>query len=319
MEHTRGSKSLAFSVFVFAFILCSSKLLQIDSSGKRAHIGPQVSMNIDSESEHAREETVVPSGPSAQYLSSDSGFIIPEVVWQAERPTGDILFASCDGVYFREHATPFMSSANLAENDVHIHVVNPEDDTKVMMHEISGRKLNVSVTFSLEHTNLASLNENAYFASNRFLIASQLLEEATRIMIVDIDCLIMSHIAFPENKDLGLFLRESQPGTSDWVALGTKVAAGMVFVTRDGEDFIRGVRHRIFEHGLVWYVDQVALYEQFIGGDWEGSSRFLNFNNGDLDWEFKEGSKIWTGKGERKKKNAVYLDKKNEFAQSFLV
>lgn len=319
MWHGKGVKYLTFPILVFAtiFFFCASNLLRSDSSGQLSPTNTQVSEKWAHEGGHSRHEMVVHAGHSFQQLSSNSTRILPQVLWQAERPAGDIIFASCDGNYFREHAVPFVSSANVAKNNVHIHVVNPKDDIKAMMSDITSRKLKISVTLSLEYTDLTSLAENTYFASNRFMIASQLLEEAKRIMIVDIDCLIMAHIEFPENKDLGLFLRDSAPGTTGWVALGTKVAAGMVFVTRDSKDFLVGVQRRIFEHGLVWYVDQVALYEQFIAGGWEENPRFLNFNNGDLDWEFTEGSKIWTGKGERKNSNAVYLDKKKEFAQKF--
>ena len=297
-------------IFVFAIIYFASNCLLTDSSSR---VPPAFYQDTE---KRTRGDGVFSKGEVFRgYNAQQSTHFVPKIVWLAERPTGDIIFASCDGNYFREHAASFVSSANIAGNNVHVHVVNPKEYTKAQISDISGLKVNISVTFSLEYTSLASLEEKTYFASNRFMTGSQLLEEATRVMIVDIDCLLMSHIEFPENKDLGLFLRESAPGTSGWVALGTKVAAGMVFVTRDSKDFLLGVQRRILEHGLVWYVDQVALYEQFIDGGWDRNPRFFNFNNGHLDWEFTEGSKIWTGKGDRKNSNEVYVEKKKYFAQ----
>jgi hypothetical protein len=41
--------------------------------------------------------------------------------------------------------------------------------------------------------------------------------------------------------------------------------------------------------------------------------RFHYFDEKFMDWEFIEGTTIWTGKGPRKYDNPTYLTKKNEF------
>ena len=315
MTRGKGIKQLTFPIFFVATIFCASKLLLSTSSGNLSAVHTNVSENLSRQMGHSSQETLVDARRGVQQSYSNSTHFTPQIIWQGLRPEGDIIFASCDGKYFQEHAAPFVSSANVARNNAHIHVINPDVDTRALMRDFSLRKLNISMTLSLEYTNLTSVDETTYFASNRFMIASHLLDHVRRVMVLDIDCLIMSHIEFPQNIHLGLFLRESAPGTSGWVALGTKVAAGLVFVSRDSKEFLLGVQRRVFRHGLVWYVDQVALYEQYIDEGWEGNPRFLNFNNGDLDWEFTEGSKIWTGKGERKHSNSIYLEKKKEFAQ----
>jgi hypothetical protein len=36
-----------------------------------------------------------------------------------------------------------------------------------------------------------------------------------------------------------------------------------------------------------------------------------------MDWEFREGTNIWTGKGPRKYDNPVYVGKKDQFTKMF--
>ena len=243
-----------------------------------------------------------------------------EVIWPddfKERPSGDVLFASCDSVYFHEHAIPLIASANAARNDIHIHVVNPVEHVFSEIHKIAHQTPNIVVTFSYENTDLTLVDSRTYYASNRFMVAEQILEYADRLMIIDTDCLIMDHIEFPDGKDLGLFTRDSLPGTQGWEQLGTKVAAGIVLLTQDTVQYIKGVQKRVQSYGLRWFVDQVALYEQYIEDGWDKSDKFIDFNDMDMDWNFVEGSKIWTGKGERKYKNETYVNKKIDFCRMF--
>ena len=45
-----------------------------------------------------------------------------------EVPTSSVVFAACDSKYFMEHASAFIYSANEICKDVHVHVINPNDD-----------------------------------------------------------------------------------------------------------------------------------------------------------------------------------------------
>jgi hypothetical protein len=243
-----------------------------------------------------------------------------EVIWPddfKERPKGDVLFASCDSVYFHEHGIPLIASANAARNDIHIHVVNPVEHVFTEIHKIAHQTPDIVVTFSYENTDLTLVDSRTYYASNRFMVAEQVLEYADRVMIIDTDCLVMDHIVFPEGKDLGLYTRDSLPGTQGWEQRGTMVAAGIVLLTQDTVPYIQGVSKRVKEYGLRWFVDQVALYEQYLADGWDKSDKFIDFNDSDMDWNFVEGSKIWTGKGERKYKNLTYVNKKIEFSRMF--
>lgn len=239
-----------------------------------------------------------------------------EVIWPddfTERPQGDVLFASCDSLYFHDHAIPLIASANAAHNDIHIHVVNPVEHVFTEIHKCAHQTPNINVTFSYERTDLSLVDSRTYYASNRFMVAEQILEYADRLMIIDTDCLVMDHIDFPEGKELGLYTRDSLPGTAGWEQLGTKVAAGIVLLTKETIPYIKGVQKRVQSYGLRWFVDQVALFEQYIEDGWDKSDKFVDFNDHDMDWNFVAGSKIWTGKGERKYKNHTYLEAKEGF------
>jgi hypothetical protein len=239
-----------------------------------------------------------------------------KVIWPddfEERPKGDVLFASCDSVYFHDHAIPLIASANVAGNDIHVHVVNPVEHVFTEIHKVAHQTDNINVTFSYENTDLSLVDSRTYYASNRFMVAEQILQHADRLMIIDTDCLIMDTIEFPEGKTLGLFTRDSLPGTQGWEQRGTKVAAGIVLLTQETIPYIQGVAARVKEYGLRWFVDQVALYEQYLHDGFDKSDKFIDFSDMDMDWNFVAGSKIWTGKGERKYKNMTYVDKKRQF------
>jgi hypothetical protein len=55
-----------------------------------------------------------------------------------------------------------------------------------------------------------------------------------------------------------------------------------------------------------WFLDQVAIAET---ADMMDDPPYA-FGADILDWEFKPGTVIWTGKGDRKYSNQTYLAKK---------
>ena len=59
-----------------------------------------------------------------------------------------------------------------------------------------------------------------------------------------------------------------------------------------------------------WFIDQIALAEVF---DRVEEKDITKFNGHFMDWEFIEGTVIWTGKGPRKHENQTYLKAKKEF------
>ena len=121
----------------------------------------------------------------------------------------------------------------------------------------------------------------------------------------------MKHIDPILNDQIGLFLREPLSGTQGWENEGTRVAAGAVFISQEAKPFLNKVEARIKKGPLAWFLDQVAINEVY--QEHMGDYRFMHFDSKFMDWNFVEGSTIWTGKGPRKFENKKYLAMKDHY------
>jgi hypothetical protein len=171
------------------------------------------------------------------------------------------------------------------------------------------------MTISSEDTELPTISQEekrTYYACNRFIVASSIITQP--MLITDIDCLIMNHID-PLETDLGIFLREPLPGVNDWEREGSRVAAGAVFVKETAKDFLESVAQIILDNELRWFLDQTALsisYQHF-----KNKYSWFAFGTDFMDWEFIDGTAIWTGKGDRKYSNPKYLSMKKRYYDIF--
>jgi hypothetical protein len=225
-----------------------------------------------------------------------------------ELPTSPVVFAACDSVYFEEHASSFIYSAEAAGKDVHIHVVNPTEDTFSLACVLQATT-NIRTTFSFEDNKLPENYDmrRTYYACLRFFMLPIIVEHAKQVMVLDIDCMIMKPFDFPE-KEVGYFPREPLPGTTGWEQCGTRVAAGAVYVA--SKEVAKSISEELQGMALRWFADQVALANVF---DTLDAEQVEKFDENFMDWEFREGTTIWTGKGPRKYENKTYLAKKRDF------
>lgn len=252
----------------------------------------------------------------------------------SEEPKGFVIFASCDNEYAKLHAPSFIHSVAKAGNNPHVHIIDPELDGLEALLNVKNfvkTKYDIDATISAEYSHIKSKYSpepaRVYYACNRFLVAPKLMESyggITSLMVSDIDSLFMRHIDEP-GYGLGLFLREPLPETVGWEQEGTRVAAGIFYFNRDprnmgfAETVAKVIWSNINEGNMRWFLDQVALsytFEQFktlVGGVGYVDSDFHCFTPDEMDWEFKEGTMIWTGKGPRKYDNPTYVAKKREF------
>lgn len=240
---------------------------------------------------------------------------------RGELPYGFVTLVSCDSGYLHAHAPAFISSCAKAGNSVHLHVVNPEKNDWEFMKTIRTYASamvnhNIQITLSSEETDLSQLgaeNIRTYYACNRFLVAPELMSRAAgklSLMITDIDCIFMKHVDEP-TEQLGIFFREPLPGTVGWEADGSRVAAGAVYCHHTAQDFMTSVAKRIRQYEYHWFLDQYALNVTYIEQKDKYSCKA--FDAQFMDWNFIEGTAIWTGKGDRKYSNQVYLAKKKQF------
>ena len=222
-----------------------------------------------------------------------------------DRPKGEVLFCSCDSKYFNDFGIPLAYSADAHGNNLHIHVMEPTEKDKanfVLLKKDVGIQLTISEVIG-GHQN------REYYSCNRFIIAPYLLQQgAKKLLILDTDCLIMNKIEFPD-ADLGLFLREPWKDHSEWETLASHVAAGMVLYTQESLNFAMEVSDALTKNKLIWFIDQVALWKTYEKDLLTGmrKHKFHQFTEQEMDWEFKEGTLVWTGKGPRKYDNPTYV------------
>jgi hypothetical protein len=231
------------------------------------------------------------------------------------------LFTSCDSVYLRVHAPALVASAACNDNSIHVNVVSSSYDDVGILEDLSSKYHKIAgwpssdFTWSLSTPFAKPTNAEetrTMFACDRFLSAAAIMESHKEdLLIIDTDCLIMNHIFDIHDDQIGLFLRDPLPGTQGWENAGSRVAAGVVFVSKDSVAFLEAVSQRIKQGPLAWFLDQVALNEVY--QEHMGDYRFKYFDSQFMDWEFVEGTTIWTGKGPRKYENETYLAKKAYF------
>jgi hypothetical protein len=234
-----------------------------------------------------------------------------QVELSGDTPKGDVLFCSCDSIYFEEFAKPLAYSANQHGNDLHIHVMEPTEKNKA---DFILLKDDVSIDLTISEE-VGGFNNREYYSCNRFIVAPYLLQQgAERLLIIDTDCLIMDHLDFPE-ADLGLFLRKPWENHNEWETLASHVAAGMVYYTQTSFSFAAEVSEALTKNKLIWFIDQVALWKTYERDKLTGVRNYVfhKFTEKDMDWEFVEGTKVWTGKGSRKYDNPIYLAEQQKY------
>ena len=234
-----------------------------------------------------------------------------------EVPVGAVFFSACDAKYFKKFAPAFVSS--IGENsstNIHIHVMNPDDEVFALACYLNSR-VSQHVTYTFEDADLSQYNDEqkrALYASLRFLVAPFLLSHADQLLILDIDCMVMKNFDFPPYP-IGYFPREPLPGTVGWEAEGTKCAAGCVFFDRSALNICEAISKTLDGLELKWFNDQIALNHVMT----QVPEDFVHkFDSEFMDWEFKEGTAIWTGKGPRKYNNVRYVEMQNKYTDSIM-
>ena len=176
-----------------------------------------------------------------------------------ELPDGSVIFAACDSGYFIEHGLPFVVSSSEAGFNTHIHVTNPTPEVfsyAGIINAVTKRR----VTYTFDDADLSALTseqKRTRYACLRFHVLPSILYSAGKVMVLDIDCLIMRNFQFPEVHPVGYFPRvnETHPGM--------QVAAGAVYMTDAAMNVALAISDSIINLPLQWFVDQLALSQVF--------------------------------------------------------
>lgn len=234
-----------------------------------------------------------------------------------EVPSAPVIFAACDDVYFKKFAPAFVSSISKnTDKNVHIHVMNPSEESIALACYLNAM-CEQDVTYTFQDSDLSQYSEQqkrALYASLRFMVAPFILSHAKKILILDIDCLVMDNVSFP-TEAVGFFPRESLANTVGWEAEGTKVAAGCVYFDERAMNVCDAVCETLGGLPLQWFNDQISLNHVF---SQIPSNLSHKYDEKFMDWEFVEGSTIWTGKGPRKYENDKYVNEQKMYHDAIM-
>ena len=227
------------------------------------------------------------------------------------------LLASCDSVYLRKYSKGLVASSAISANNLHLHVTNPNDsDLKYLEYlqacykSLNSKEVMTTSYDTMPISHLDPSQKQAFYASNRFIIAPEIARGD--LLIIDVDSLIINHIG-NLREDVGLYFRSGdvvQKGVPHWGKKAKLIMAGAVYCKLKNIDFLKTARDFINQNQMIWHVDQVALFSAY--KQYKKILTFAKFDHNLLDWHFMPGTLIWSGKNQAKNQNIKYLQKYNE-------
>lgn len=240
--------------------------------------------------------------------------------------SGLTVFVACDQVFLTEHAVALIKSLDFFApgNIIHIHVVNPDRDSRELLDKLR-RELQYTELFdSYEIVDFQDRSEDyvrTYYASIRFVRAYQLQRHSGRnLLILDADSLVRGPLRplqiLVQDVDVALRRRPEMAPTH-------RIMAGVLFVrgTKGGTTFLAAAAEKIavklIDGSAEWFLDQASLYAALKETQRPASmARLLRRETRPrigilpeeyLDWEFRPDTIIWTGKGPRKDTDAKFI------------
>jgi len=224
---------------------------------------------------------------------------------KGELPKGPCIYAACDSIFFEEHAPSLIYSANDIKKDVHIHVCNPTESVLSIQDKLR-KTTDINVTFSYNEKSIIEdghrKTAHTYYASLRFLYVHHIIRAAKKVLVTDVDCLFKNDFKWPE-ESYGYFPRRNR-------RINECVAAGVVYFTEESLKTIELLQNKIINSRQEWFADQIALGWYF---NEVVTDKAKHFDEYFMDWDFKKNSVMWTGKGDRKYNNQIYVQAKKEF------
>lgn len=158
--------------------------------------------------------------------------------------------------------------------------------------------------FHIERNFITPHEKKAFCANYRVIFLKNLLELCSKNLIyMDVDSIVRNKIdpsIFKNEDDILIHFRDDND-------LRFKVAAGIIFIKNNlkAKRFMDEWEKRILPQMNEWFSDQITFHETY-----DAVKEHLNINHLSseyIDWEFKQESAIWVGKGPRKYKNVLYL------------
>jgi hypothetical protein len=194
-----------------------------------------------------------------------------------------VIYATCSPEYFAAHGAAFRKSAERHGNQCRIDVI--ED----------GSYPEISKRYVQRHT---------FYASMRWFLLSELLDQQPWVLVCDIDSIFNGKIEVPEEFDIGLFFRPHLPAER-------KVMCSASYWTTAAKPFVKRLCERL-ETNLEWGCDQEEIWKQTLED--AGKYRVLGLGRDFVSYHFDPDALIWTSKGPVRKSDPVYLERKALYA-----
>lgn len=180
-----------------------------------------------------------------------------------------IILAACDEIYFQKFGRAFTDTClKHSKGAVHIHVINPSQDTLDFFKQIEDAR----VSFSTEKT---EVKRRFYYASSRFLIAPFILDayDDVNVLILDIDAIVArnvdSLIRALANEPEDVFVPTMTHAWNPW----NYHLAGTVLLKNNPlmKEFFRHfstyydkAAQRLDANDNAWWIDQNSLYRAIL-------------------------------------------------------
>lgn len=209
---------------------------------------------------------------------------------------------------------------------IYIHLINISLQVRDETIEIL-KNINKNIIVFFEDTNYSTIKNpnnfnksllSSYSANIRIKLINMLLDVCkNNIMYLDVDSIIRSDLKIINQllikNDIILAISNPKKITSK----GTLVRSGIIICKNNIQTkiFFKYVEKEINIMGITkWFSDQNALKKVYLKyiNPWKTNTNNLYpkiacVPKTLLDWDFMSNSIIWTGKGERKDKNLIYL------------
>jgi len=207
---------------------------------------------------------------------------------------------------YLKHVFNLLRSLDFHHNSVRVsicllNIPNPD----LVSNKIKSIYKNIELSFFDYEQQYSQKETKALAANHRVFFVNDLLERGyQKIFYLDCDSIvrgdIVNEISKLENSDISIIFRHFADERS-------KVAAGAILFRNNPatKEFIAEWEKKIEPIKNCWFSDQITFYETYL--EKNNTVSFSNLAPEMNDWTFKDTSIIWSGKGDRKKENLIYL------------
>lgn len=227
-----------------------------------------------------------------------------------------VLLAACDSAYVPHAVTLIKSVETFSPGQtIILYLVNPSEADlermEVLRHGLKWTRL----VLSGERINLSLIplvQRKTYYACVRFVRLAELMQVAAcDFLVLDADSLVVAPIErdFSDKPEAEVCLRRRDLQTQ--IPEHLAVAAGSVWArsTPGARRFFESAAadiHAAFADGsAIWHLDQIVLKR--VIDNRPACAEVRNIKSKYADWDFRDDSVVWQGKGKRKYLDIRYL------------